>query len=197
MPVETWPAQFVEKGAEAPGDGPVGATTVTRTYAFVDLCRFTEFAATQGNSTAAAVISAFRTSIRDITARRGVRVAKWMGDGAMLVGVTPAPVVASAVELVSAPGDLGVQVRAAAATGEALLVEGDDYIGTAVNLAARMCDAIGPGLVMVDAATAEAAPPWVTMGPERVLRLKGMGRVGGLRLLGDVQDVRTGENSAQ
>ena len=39
-------------------------------------------------------------------------------------------------------------MRIGIATGRALLFEGDDYIGSAVNLAARLCDAAGPGEVL-------------------------------------------------
>ena len=37
--------------------------------------------------------------VRDICSRRGVRVAKWLGDGAMLVGVETTPLVAATLEM--------------------------------------------------------------------------------------------------
>ena len=54
------------------------------------------------------------------------------------------------------------------ATGRALLFEGDDYIGSAVNLAARLCDAAGPGEVLVPAEQAVDLPEGVTATPHGV-----------------------------
>ena len=59
------------------------------------------------------------------------------------------------------------------ATGLALLFEGDDYIGSAVNLAARLCDAAGPGEVLVPADQTLDLPPGVTATPHGVIELRG------------------------
>ena len=59
------------------------------------------------------------------------------------------------------------------ATGLALLFEGDDYIGSAVNLAARLCDAAGPGEVLVPADQTFELPPGVTATPHGVIELRG------------------------
>ena len=89
---------------------------------------------------AAAVLTYFRHETRSVAARRGVRVAKWLGDGAMLVGVEAGPSVALGAHLIAQ------LVRSAAPCcryrdRNALLFEGDDYIGEPVNLAARLCGA--------------------------------------------------------
>ena len=57
---------------------------VQRCFAFVDLCGFTAFTEHQGDERTVVVLASFRTRVREIAARRGVRVAKWLGDGAML-----------------------------------------------------------------------------------------------------------------
>lgn len=172
----------------APGSEPPGAYgpdpgTVRRTFAFVDICRFTEYAQKHGNRQAVDLLAGFRATIRSVAERRGVRVAKWLGDGAMLVGVNTAPVIATVVELVITSGDLGIDIRAGIATGEALLAEGDDYIGSPVNLAARLCDAAGRGVVIADRTTSLLAPDWVHVGDSRTLRIKGFGRMSGMHLL--------------
>ena len=59
------------------------------------------------------------------------------------------------------------------ATGRALLFEGDDYIGSAVNLAARLCDAAGPGEVLVPADQTVDLPEGVTASPHGVIELHG------------------------
>src|ERR1700694_5467350 len=73
---------------------------VERAFAFLDLCGFTAFIATHGEHAAVDAINRFRSLTRDLSVRRGVRVAKWLGDGAMIVGVDVGPTIATAAELI-------------------------------------------------------------------------------------------------
>jgi adenylate cyclase len=110
---------------------------------FVDLSGFTSFTASQGDDAAGQLLAQFRTLIRQVTSDRGVRVAKWLGDGCMIVSVDQVAGIAAAMDL-AARADAAcapLTLRAGIASGHALLFEGDDYIGGAVNLAARLCDA--------------------------------------------------------
>jgi adenylate cyclase len=66
-----------------------------------------------------------------------------------------------------------LSLRIGVATGRALLFEGDDYVGSAVNLAARLCDAAGPGEVLVPADQAIDLPEGVTAAPHGVIELQG------------------------
>ena len=72
---------------------------VHRSFAFVDLSGFTALTEVEGDERAVAILSAFRSMVRDICSRRGVRIAKWLGDGAMLVGVDTTPLVAATLEM--------------------------------------------------------------------------------------------------
>ena len=73
---------------------------VERCFAFVDLSGFTAFTEHQGDERTVVVLASFRTHIREIAARRGVRVTKWLGDGAMLASSQDTPaVVAMVIEL--------------------------------------------------------------------------------------------------
>lgn len=45
------------------------------------------------------MLTAFRVLLRDICARRGVRIAKWLGDGVMLVCVDTRPLLETVQEL--------------------------------------------------------------------------------------------------
>jgi predicted PurR-regulated permease PerM len=40
-------------------------------------------------------LEVFRSAVKEVAGRRGVRVAKWLGDGVLLVGVKPGPIVAT------------------------------------------------------------------------------------------------------
>ena len=57
---------------------------VERCFAFLDLCGFTAFTERYGDEQTVVVLASFRTRVREVAARRGVRVTKWLGDGAML-----------------------------------------------------------------------------------------------------------------
>ena len=123
--------------------GTLESMRVERTLAFVDLCGFTSFTETHGDERAVAVLSDFRACVRQVASDHGVRVAKWLGDGAMFVAVDDDDSLVNAVleierhlDEIQAP----LALRAGMARGPVILFEGDDYIGTAVNLAARLCD---------------------------------------------------------
>jgi len=132
---------------------------VPRSFAFVDLSGFTRFTDLHGDDEAVAVLSQFRTEVRSITSDVGVRVAKWLGDGAMFVAVDCAALVEATIELserFTANGML--PVRAGLSTGRVILFEGDDYTGGAVNLAARLCDLAAPLEVLATAEVAACVP---------------------------------------
>ena len=137
---------------------------VERTFAFIDLCGFTAFTEAEGDERAVALLSDFRACVRQVSSDHGVRVAKWLGDGAMFVAVDDGePLVSAVLEVerhfdeIQAP----LALRAGMARGPVILFEGDDYIGTAVNLASRLCDIAQPHEVL--------ATPSITNVPDEVI----------------------------
>jgi class 3 adenylate cyclase len=138
---------------------------VPRTFVFVDLSGFTSFTASQGDDAAGRLLAQFRNLIRQVASDRGVRVAKWLGDGCMLVSVDQVNAVAATMALAARADEAcaPLTMRAGLASGLALLFEGDDYIGGAVNLAARLCDAACGPQVLMPAEQAEGGlPPGVS-----------------------------------
>lgn len=121
-----------------------GVTRVQRTFAFVDVSGFTAFTDREGDAAAVELLEAVRGNIRRLASIHGVRVAKWLGDGAMLVGVEPEPVIEAVVKMIEANRHSSLPLRAGVATGDVILFEGDDHIGQAVNLASRLSDLAGP-----------------------------------------------------
>jgi len=84
-----------------------------------------------------------------------VRIVKWVGDGALLCGPDPEQVsrcVIEARDTVAATGPL--PLHCGIAQGRAVLLEGDDYVGAAVNTAARLAQRARRNQVL---ATAEVA----------------------------------------
>jgi adenylate cyclase len=137
---------------------------VERCFAFVDLSGFTAFTEHYGDEQTVVVLASFRTRVREVAARRGVRVTKWLGDGAMLSsGDTPA-VVSMVLELAAlVPGEVPLEIRAGLAQGAVIMFEGDDYIGRATNVASRLCDAAAPGEVLATREVSSGAPRWVAV----------------------------------
>jgi class 3 adenylate cyclase len=148
---------------------------VPRTFVFADLSGFTNYTAANGDDAAAFLLSAFRSVAREVASDRGVRIAKWLGDGCMIVAVDHADGVAAALDLderarkVCAP----LALRVGVASGYSLLFEGDDYIGLAVNLAARLCDAAGPYEVLMPADQVDELPEGVNAVPHGEVTLRG------------------------
>jgi adenylate cyclase len=149
---------------------------VRRTFAFLDLSGFTALTESQGDERAVAVLGVFRAALRDICSRRAVRIAKWLGDGAMLVSVDTMPLVAAALEIKAAIelAPEPVTIRCGVTTGTVILLEGDDYIGHAVNVAARLCDlAVGHEILAVPSVVAEL-PPWATVEAAGAISVRGL-----------------------
>jgi adenylate cyclase len=141
--------------------GQTGAMRVERYFAFVDLCGFTSFVDAQGDESSVAVLHEFRSVVRHVASDHGVRVAKWLGDGAMFVSPEPTPLLATIVDLderVMADPALTLPLRTGVAGGLVIVFEGDDYIGKPVNLAARLCDVAEPNEILAEAALIPQLP---------------------------------------
>lgn len=119
---------------------------VLRTFGFVDIGGFTAYANAEGDDRAVAQLSEFRAIVRAVGSGTGIRVAKWLGDGAMLVGLEPTSLVSAILDIMRRmrAAELALSLHAGVAQGLTILFEGDDHIGSTVNLAARLADEAGP-----------------------------------------------------
>lgn len=185
----TLPVPRIELAVAAPVvEADPAPLAVTRSFAFVDISGFTAFCDRHGERAALDVLSLFRGVTRDVVGRRAVRVAKWLGDGVMLVSTEPAPLVAAAVELECRFRATGLGTHAGLAWGPVLLFEGDDYVGRTVNLAARLADAAAAGEVLA-ADLPSDLPSWVEVRGRRHLPVPGLGRVDDVVSLGPTPEV--------
>ncbi len=126
-----------------------GVTRVQRTFAFVDVSGFTAYTDREGDAAAVDLLETIRGNIRHLCSVHGVRIAKWLGDGAMIVGVEPEPVIEAVVQMIEDNRKAtSMSLRAGVASGGVILFEGDDHIGQAVNLAARLSDLAGPDEIL-------------------------------------------------
>jgi class 3 adenylate cyclase len=151
-----------------------GGSRVHRSFAFIDLSGFTDFVDAHGDEAAVEELQRLRASVREVTPLFGVRVEKWLGDGCMIVGVDNEPVVAAVVAIQQRHLRHGaLPLRAGIGTGAVLLLEGDDYIGRAVNLASRLCDVAGAGTVLATPDDLHL-PTWVQVAEERTVHIRGL-----------------------
>jgi len=172
------------RGIEAPQEIAETIALVDRAFAFVDLCGFTRFIAANGEHAAIDTLARFRSLARDIAVRRGVLVAKWLGDGAMIVGVEVGPTLATAAELIGRYDGSTLALRGGFAHGQALIMDGDDYIGRPTNLAARLCQVARPEELLAVGYPAATLPPWIKVVGIRSVTLPGLGRVRRAQRLG-------------
>jgi class 3 adenylate cyclase len=130
-------------------------TAAYRGFLFSDVRGFTAYAERHGNSAAAAMVARFLELARAAIARHDGAEIKTEGDNVFAVFPSASSAVMCGLELVDSaaelnarerehPLELGVGVHA----GEAVETA-EGYIGTAVNLAARLCAAARPGEVLV------------------------------------------------
>lgn len=146
---------------------------VERSFAFIDLCGFTRFTDLHGDEEAVGVLTRFRAAVRDVASEHAVRVDKWLGDGVMFVSTTDRRLVEALLAIMSRAdtSDVALPLRGGMAIGPVILLEGDDYVGSSVNLAARLCAAAGPGELLATEDLIPAVPSWadiVAVGPLEV-----------------------------
>ena len=141
---------------DAPTDaGTETGTAAQRGFLFSDMRGFTAFAERHGNAAAAAAVSRFLELARTAIARHEGAELKTEGDAIHAVFPSAEGAVLCGLEIVDAAAELnerepdqplalGVGVHAGDAVETA-----EGYIGSAVNLAARLCAAARPGEVLV------------------------------------------------
>jgi len=186
------PPPATGRGTERPEEVPPtgGPIEIERTFAFIDICGFTALTERHGPRRAVRALDVFRSLVKEVAGRRGVRVAKWLGDGVLIIGVKPGPTVATVTELIGRFESFAIDLRAGVATGVALLFDGDDYIGRPVNLAARLCDEAEPGQLLADPSALNGVPEWVESGQPKTISIRGIGKIEGVRSLRPAADVQ-------
>jgi adenylate cyclase len=145
--------------------------------AFVDLAGFTALADVMGDQMAAGVLERFSRLVRDAVGRHEGRVVKQIGDAFMLTFPESRFAVAAAVEIdrVTAEESQFPALRTGIHSGPALYREGD-YLGTTLNIAARLAAEADRNQLLVTATVCEEAGglPGVTFVRLGKRRLRGI-----------------------
>lgn len=135
--------------------------TAVRSVLFTDIVGSTEMAQRLGDHIAFELLSTHDSIVRaSVTEHRG-QVVKHTGDGIMAVFMSPVQLVKAACRIqqtveaiVPNEGLPAFQVRIGAAAGEPIERD-NDFFGSTVNLAARLCAYAEPGKVLVTNGIAE------------------------------------------
>ena len=142
-----------------PGDG--GRDNAVRSVMFTDIVGSTELAQRLGDNIAFELVTTHDAIVRAAVAEHHGRVIKHTGDGIMAVFVSPVSAVKAACKIQTAvsalkpePGRPDFKVRIGAAAGEPIERD-NDFFGSTVNLAARLCAQADPGGVLVSTGIAE------------------------------------------
>lgn len=142
------------------------------TFLIADLAGYTALTEAHGDEQAAEVAGDFCAAVRALLPDYGAEEVKTIGDALLLRVPDAGQAVRLAARLVSdfgaRHGSLGVRVGMH--TGSAVR-RGDDWYGSAVNVAARVADAAEAGEVLMTASTRRAAADAVAPG-----QLRGRGR---------------------
>jgi class 3 adenylate cyclase len=142
-----------------PGGSADTRDPAIRTVIFTDIVESTSLTQRVGDDEAMKFIHIHDTIVRDALASANGREVKHLGDGIMASFLSAAAAVRCALqiqrELARQPGgDLPVRVRIGAAAGEP--VERDnDFFGSTVQLASRLCSLAKPDQILVSNVVAE------------------------------------------
>src|SRR5688572_2976904 len=121
------------------------------TILFTDLVASTELLARAGDEDAQRIFRAHRQLLTDAVAAHGGHEVKWLGDGLMVAFPSAADAIGCAVDMQRASRRLvegeRLTVRVGLNAGEALR-DVDDYFGTPVVVARRLCDRAEGGQIL-------------------------------------------------
>ena len=114
--------------------------------------------------------------VRQVATEFGVRIAKWVGDGCMLVSVDPPNLIAAVttLEALTHELELPLSVHAGCAGGAVILLEGDDYTGRSVNLAARLATVARPHEILATVDLAQHTPAGTRFEPAGMISVAGI-----------------------
>jgi adenylate cyclase len=173
-----WTAGLVERiENELEAAGVLGRPGRVPAMLFLDLVGYTRLTEEQGDAAAAGTAEALAVLVARIAREHGGVPVKWLGDGVMIHHPEPAGAVRSALRLVAQLPEAGLPPAHVGVAAGPIVVQGGDYFGRTVNLAARIAARADAGQVLVSQRVAEVAPPegvrYLELGE---LELKGIAR---------------------
>ncbi len=144
---------------------------------FLDLVGYTRLTEERGDQAAAELAGTLAVLVDRSSREHGGVPVKWLGDGVMVHYQDPAGAVRSALHLVEELPQAGLPPAHVGVAAGPVVVQGGDYFGRTVNLAARIAARAGAGQVLVSDSVVESVSPTGVSFVERGrLRFKGIAR---------------------
>jgi adenylate cyclase len=157
--------------------GVLGTPGRVPAMCFLDLVGYTRLTEERGDAAAAALAEALAVLVGRSAREHGGVPVKWLGDGVMVWFREPAGAVLSALGLVAELPEVGLPPAHVGVAAGPVVVQGGDYFGRTVNLAARIAARSDAGQVLVSQSVAESGPPeGVRFVALAELRLEGFAR---------------------
>ncbi len=144
------------------------------TIVFTDLEGFTSYTSREGDEAARALLESHHRAVGPVIRSRGGRIVKKIGDGLFISFDAPEAAVLASLEIGEADTS-ELRLRLGIHHGEAIVV-GDDLIGNAINIAARVTDSAkgGESLATTQVRAAVGEMAGVTFGRARKRSFKGV-----------------------
>jgi adenylate cyclase len=155
-----WTEGLVERiENELEAAGVLGRPGRVPAMSFLDLAGYTRLTEEQGDTAAAALAESLAVLVNRSAREHGGVPVKWLGDGVMVHYPEPAGAVRSALELVAQLPEAGLPPAHVGIAAGPVVVQGGDYFGRTVNLAARIAAQAAAGQVLVSQSVADSAAP--------------------------------------
>jgi adenylate cyclase len=155
-----WTEGLVEDIEDALEDtGVLGRPERLPAMCFLDLVGYTRLTEERGDQAAAELAGRLAVLVDRSTRDHGGVPVKWLGDGVMAWFREPAGAVLAALGMVEEVPQAGLPPAHVGVAAGPVVVQGGDYFGRTVNLAARIAAYASAGRVLVSERVVERAPP--------------------------------------
>jgi adenylate cyclase len=156
----SWIEQLVEDiEAALEETGVLGRPAWVPAMCFLDLVGYTRLTEEQGDQVAAELAGTLAVLVERSSREHGGVPVKWLGDGVMVYFRDPAGAVLAALQMVEQFPVAGLPPAHVGVAAGPVVVQGGDYFGRTVNLAARIAAYASASRVLVSERVAERAPP--------------------------------------
>jgi adenylate cyclase len=154
-----WTESLVEDIEAALEDsGELGRPGRVPAMCFLDLVGYTRLTEEHGDQAAAALAGRLAVLVGRSSREHGGVPVKWLGDGVMVYFRDPAGAVLAALGMVEQLPAAGLPPAHVGVAAGPVVVQGGDYFGRTVNLAARIAAYARAGRVLVSEPVAERVP---------------------------------------
>src|SRR6266540_4055494 len=155
----SWIEQLVEDIEAALETGVLGRPERVPAMCFLDLVGYTRLTEEHGDQAAAMLAETLAVLVDRSSREHGGVPVKWLGDGVMFHFREPAGAVLAALQMVEQSPQAGLPPAHVGVAAGPVVVQGGDYYGRTVNLAARIAAYASASRVLVSERVVEAAPP--------------------------------------